>query len=261
MENSVSHLVKNTNGSDYVVGDIHGCFKTLSQALDAVDFNPSYDRLISVGDLVDRGNENMMALHYLNQPWFHAVLGNHEEMHMSQFFDPLGRDGMNWALQLPKEEQIQYLQLVQKMHKLPLLIDVETEYGLVGIVHAEVSPHIRSWERAMDIAFGTEQDKLKDSKLVWGRARSSGNIGSDGRFNDKVSGVSLILCGHNVVDEPTWYGNHLNIDTGAVFGVMGRADLHANAALTLVNLTKRKILNFSTVGSELQNPKVQDLIG
>ena len=41
-------------GTDFVAGDVHGCFRTLERAMEAVDFNPERDRLFAVGDLVNR---------------------------------------------------------------------------------------------------------------------------------------------------------------------------------------------------------------
>jgi serine/threonine protein phosphatase 1 len=45
---------RNTRGTDWVVGDIHGHFTRLQAALDAVGFEPENDRLFACGDLVDR---------------------------------------------------------------------------------------------------------------------------------------------------------------------------------------------------------------
>lgn len=42
----------------YVVGDIHGSFSKLEQALGKLEFSPELgDHLLSVGDLVDRGQK------------------------------------------------------------------------------------------------------------------------------------------------------------------------------------------------------------
>ena len=52
-------LVKaNKVGRDFVVGDVHGMFDRVAQALTKVQFNPSRDRLFSVGDLIDRGPQS-----------------------------------------------------------------------------------------------------------------------------------------------------------------------------------------------------------
>jgi hypothetical protein len=76
----VCRLARNARGRDLIVGDIHGHFTKLAAALEAIGFDDSIDRLISVGDLVDRGPESLLALGWLAKPWFHAVRGNHEDM-------------------------------------------------------------------------------------------------------------------------------------------------------------------------------------
>ena len=77
-------IYQRINGDDWrnvwVVGDLHGCYTNLMSRLDAVGFDPAQDLLISVGDLIDRGSENVECLDLINQPWFRAVRGNHEQM-------------------------------------------------------------------------------------------------------------------------------------------------------------------------------------
>ena len=76
----VQYLPLNTLGKDYVIGDLHGCYVLLILLLHQVKFNPNVDRLISVGDLVDRGNNSLECFNLLNRPWFYSVLGNHEDL-------------------------------------------------------------------------------------------------------------------------------------------------------------------------------------
>ena len=40
-------------GRDIVVGDVHGCFRTLERALGEIAFDTACDRLFGVGDLVN----------------------------------------------------------------------------------------------------------------------------------------------------------------------------------------------------------------
>ncbi len=72
------------DGSKYrniwVVGDLHGCYTNLMNKLDTIGFDNKKDLLISVGDLVDRGAENVECLELITFPWFRAVRGNHEQM-------------------------------------------------------------------------------------------------------------------------------------------------------------------------------------
>lgn len=49
----------------YVVGDLHGCYDLLMAELEKVEFNKETDLLISVGDLIDRGKQNLECLQLL----------------------------------------------------------------------------------------------------------------------------------------------------------------------------------------------------
>ncbi|EHV10027.1 phosphatase 1 [Escherichia coli DEC4E] len=50
------------------------------EKLETIGFDTKKDLLISVGDLVDRGTENVECLELITFPWFRAVRGNHEQM-------------------------------------------------------------------------------------------------------------------------------------------------------------------------------------
>ena len=55
MTRLLDQLPENTQGRDFLIGDLHGYYQALMQALEEVAFDPDTDRLISVGDLIDRG--------------------------------------------------------------------------------------------------------------------------------------------------------------------------------------------------------------
>src|SRR3546814_10866998 len=80
MANVHRHLAANKVGSDFIVGDLHGCLDLLQVELDRVGFDRAKDRLFSVGDLIDRGPDSMGCLRLLREPWFFAARGNHEDM-------------------------------------------------------------------------------------------------------------------------------------------------------------------------------------
>ncbi|MGP1615297.1 MAG: metallophosphoesterase, partial [Pollutimonas bauzanensis] len=110
----IRHFGKNAAGRDFVVGDIHGYFSRLQEALAACGFAPGKDRLFSVGDLVDRGPECELALDWLAQPWFHAVRGNHEDYAIRHSLtgrvdvDNYMANGGGWFLGLPAQRQKEF---------------------------------------------------------------------------------------------------------------------------------------------------------
>lgn len=64
----------------FVVGDLHGCYDLLVKELEQAKFNRETDLLISVGDLIDRGSQNLECLRLVKEPWFKMVQGNHDQM-------------------------------------------------------------------------------------------------------------------------------------------------------------------------------------
>lgn len=64
----------------YAVGDIQGCLEPLKQLLESVHFDPQYDQLLCVGDLVNRGPHSLETLRFVKSLGKSAVavLGNHD---------------------------------------------------------------------------------------------------------------------------------------------------------------------------------------
>lgn len=60
------------------VGDVHGCVLELDALLERVEFRPGTDRLISVGDLVNKGPDSVGVLRRMVDLDADAVLGNHD---------------------------------------------------------------------------------------------------------------------------------------------------------------------------------------
>lgn len=62
-----------------VVGDIHGDYTALAQALVQAEFEPQEDVLITLGDIFDRGNENVKVFEFLRSLPHHIMIrGNHD---------------------------------------------------------------------------------------------------------------------------------------------------------------------------------------
>jgi bis(5'-nucleosyl)-tetraphosphatase (symmetrical) len=65
---------------DFLIGDVQGCDEALSRLLQRVDFSPSRDHLVLLGDLVNRGPASRAVLERMASYGDAAVslLGNHD---------------------------------------------------------------------------------------------------------------------------------------------------------------------------------------
>lgn len=217
----VARFARNPLGRDLIAGDVHGHFSRLAAALDAVAFDPVRDRLFSVGDLVDRGPESDHALDWLARPWFYAVSGNHEDRAIRW---PRGQNvGGVWVRNMPTGHYVQNggswnvsnppdvsAEFAAAFAALPVAIELETEAGLVGIVHADVPGG--DWvEFVAALAAGGARGASAIDKAQWSRARIDAHL--SGFPTSPVVGVHAVVVGHTPVDRATVLGNVYHIDT------------------------------------------------
>lgn len=201
-------LAANETGHDYIVADLHGHRSRLDQALEDIGFDPTRDRLLSVGDLIDRGPESPECIALLNEPWFWAVRGNHEQMLIdavkskeSMAWSRWLMNGGNWALEQNDDDLADW---AEQIDALPFTLTVEHPKGRFGLCHAQYRlPH---WE---DRFKGVEEDEMD---WIWGRSRLKR------QETDPVAGIDWVFHGHTIVDDITLLGNSVFLDCGAFAG-------------------------------------------
>lgn len=211
-----SKVPENTQGNDYVVGDIHGMHDELLEELNRIGFNYKHDRLFAVGDLIDRGRQNLDVLQLLTSSWFYSVRGNHEQWAIDNFrYDNpqmqsshMTHGGM-WFYALDETWQ-QYV--VKTCQTLPLMLETEVNGTRIGFVHGDIS----DWDVARIVIKDLlEKDVGSDVtavKLLWGCTRINGNISLE------VKGIDHVFLGHTPLQQVVRLGNTTYVDTGAVFG-------------------------------------------
>ena len=234
----VKRFARNTTGRDFIVGDIHGCFTALGAALRQIGLNPDRgDRLFCVGDLVDRGPESIEALNFLSLPFVHAVGGNHEDMAVrwpngNMDAGNYAANGGSWMIALDRATQLEF---AAHLSCLPVAIELETEDGLVGIVHADCP--FPSWQ---DFTASLEDPNTSKTMLgsiidaaQWSRERISS------MDTDAVAGVRAVVVGHTPMQNWTSLGNTIFIDTmgwrpGGRFTILDAATLQPAGAMEAV---------------------------
>lgn len=224
----VLRFAENRRGRDFVVGDIHGAFEQVHQALQAVAFNREVDRLFCAGDLVNRGPVPERVAKFLKQPYVHAVRGNHEEMILDLYAQGVPSEielifrvreapvDLGWWLRIKPEDR---LEIVELFRRLPVAIEIETRRGLVGIVHADV-PQGFSWQRFTRALEGEGSESHRRAVRLhacWSRERHQR------RDHTGVPGIGRVFVGHTPKRaRPLRLGNVHYIDGGLVYGVVAQ---------------------------------------
>lgn len=198
----IPHHEENQGGRDFFVGDIHGQYQLLQEAMHRVAFDKATDRLFAVGDLIDRGADSFQCLSLAFEPWFYGVRGNHEMLAHDALFgvaddsDLWMLNGGTWAL---SQNMIEVKQILgEALRYLPYAREVEVAGKLIGMVHAEPPA---DWSHVL------HPSNLE--RLVWGRKRIKS------RDTTPVVGVDAVVVGHTIVQEPATLGNVHYLDTGA----------------------------------------------
>ncbi|MEM9426881.1 MAG: metallophosphoesterase [Pseudomonadota bacterium] len=215
----------------YAVGDIHGHLDKLqsAHALIAADMAAHGQKAattIHVGDLCDRGPDTRKVLDYLikgideGRDWL-VLKGNHDQM-LLDFVG--GGDGTNPKLKSGTTWQHAVMggkaTLASYGAKKSMLEGndafVRRARAAVPKKHIDFLKSLPVWLRADDMIFvhagirpGFPIEAQDEEDLLWIRDEFLWHLDDH---------EALIVHGHTPVDEPTHYGNRVNIDTGAGWG-------------------------------------------
>lgn len=255
LQKRVVRLEPNTLGTDYFVGDLHGEREMLETLLEHVGFG-GHDRLISVGDLVDRGPDSMGLLRLFHgNPNFFAVVGNHDALMWGAFQNHMeaqkGWRGMGneWSYPLSDDEKRFAVEVVGTF---PLGMEVPLPDGRrVAVIHAGVRPGA-TWRDVCDwesdwIDVTLDYELRHNEYAIWGRHHSLGVIQATRDLPNlslweklkiheglqPLVDVDLLVSGHTPLPgrKPLLGANRLFIDTGGY---------HKDGWLTLVDPLNRR---------------------
>lgn len=230
-------LSPNEVGRDFVAGDLHGQRALLERILDAVAFDTRADRLIAIGDLIDRGPDSLWMLEQAEAPWMIPIAGNHEAMLLDATADEAAArlwamNGGEWGLRLPSSKLRAAAAFVAGF---PLTVEVTLSDGRrLGFLHGEV-PVGETWnglkEGLLAPAFGLGNHCRE--AVLWGRTRIAADIRvrqmptPRGQRVQQVSqtwaaiqaitGIDRVYAGHTVLSPrvPRGRGNTMFLETGA----------------------------------------------
>ncbi len=141
--------------SNYVVGDLQGCYKPLKKLLKKVKFSETTDKLWCVGDLVNRGPDSLDTLRFLQDmdDSLELVLGNHD-LHFIAIHEGCAPARSKDTLDdLLNAKDCQQLSDWLRQQPLTHHESVDTKIGVRDflMLHAGVAPHW-SLQKTLDLS-------------------------------------------------------------------------------------------------------------
>jgi serine/threonine protein phosphatase 1 len=205
-------FTENTRGRDFVVGDIHGHLEKLHEQMFINRFDPAVDRLFSTGDLVDRGPDSDGVAALINEPWFHAVQGNHEAYAIECV---AGTIDLEWYLRhggawMMSKNPSDMMDLAVRFTSMPLALEIEIGGGRrVGVVHATCP--FADWEK-----FRKSQDSARNAIYPYLQLKAIRHTAQWSRdeLMEGVAGIHAVIVGHTPKKKVTSLGNVFYVDTG-----------------------------------------------
>jgi len=215
-------LIRLTSGHAIFVGDTHGDFDASKKII--VSYLRPENRVIFLGDYVDRGPQSMENINYLLSlklaypENLFLLTGNHESYAITPFHPADFWDRLNW------EDRELHQRYASLLAKLPLAACAEN--GVIAL-HGAL-PRLENLEDINEIAVGSEEWR----QITWGdwQERSVAFLGDDvftGRpqfgqehFDEMMArfGMNLLIRSHQPTARPVMFGGRcLTIFTSSAY--------------------------------------------
>jgi diadenosine tetraphosphatase ApaH/serine/threonine PP2A family protein phosphatase len=184
-----------------VVGDIHGCYEELLDLLESVAPGAD-DRVVSVGDLIVKGEQNRQVLDlFMRDARFSSVLGNHDRALLQHWKGERAelkpsQEKCRAELEAGRDAYAAYLD------SLPLMLDL----GSHVVVHAGLRPGVPLAEQSVE-------DLTELRTLGPDRTSREGTP-----WYEAYDGEKIALFGHWPLSPPRRAARALGLDTGCVYG-------------------------------------------
>jgi Calcineurin-like phosphoesterase len=203
-----------------VIGDIHGCYYTLTDLVKKIKQKYPGIKIYSVGDLVDRGNFSCEVMEFIKDAQIEFTPGNHDYMFMYFIEQPTSVLGNAWIYNGSENTTASYEGRTEKIRShIELIKKYPLFYNLSDcfISHAGISSYYKSklsknylenldnLDDVVDIDLANEHGILwtRDELINLGKLQIVGHTRMDKVTLDKVNNVAYI-------DTSAYTGNKLS---------------------------------------------------
>ncbi|RLN97779.1 hypothetical protein BBJ28_00018247 [Nothophytophthora sp. Chile5] len=184
-----------------VIGDVHGCFDELQRLLAHCAYVPGVDRLVFVGDLVNKGPKSLEVLRFVRDSGSFCVRGNHDDAALSAYYAWVSGGRVLGAAKYPYVERFDE-EDVRFLEQLPFSLSLPA-HGNALVVHAGVVPGVELHEqRPFDMykMRFVQRTSAEDAESAWlglekKKFRSAGG-GEPHAWAKQWSGPRHVYFGH-----------------------------------------------------------------
>lgn len=204
-----------------LIGDIHGCIDEFKELIDKLSYNKETDRLILLGDLIDRGPDSVGVVALAREMDLECVMGNHEHKFVKWYRSHGTRNDVydtNAYYQYFTDADVNYIHQMSSYIHLP-------EQNIV-VVHAGLRGGISLTNQTKDDLYYIRYMDSDSKFISLKKINRLGKEATDAHFwTENWYGPESVVYGHNVhsYEQPLiaevrpgvfCYG----LDTGCVFG-------------------------------------------
>jgi len=206
-----------------IIGDVHGCHKELKKLLKKVKADPDQDRILFIGDLINKGPDSRKVWELYREYQGLSLMGNHEYSMLALVQGKLHKHS-KYLSTLHKHFGSAFDEFVVDVHQFPLWFEdhdlMLVHGGLVPGLHPDQTDPwhlltIRTWD-------GEGHDLKNEKNPPW---------------FDLYEGNELVVFGHWAALGGVNRPNVIGLDTGCVYG----------GKLSCLILPERKIVSVSAL--------------
>lgn len=200
------HGMRKHSGRTIIIGDVHGCHLELAQLLREVQVVPGRDRVIFIGDLINKGPDCKRVWELFRAVRGESIMGNHE-WSMLQLLDGDLNKHTKYLARLESHLGKELPAFVRSVRRWPFWMEV----GDYLLVHAGLAPGkhpsetdpwvlttIRTWD-------GIGKDLLNPDNPPW---------------YELYKGDQTAVFGHWAALRGLQRDHIIGLDTGCVYGGM-----------------------------------------
>jgi len=190
--------------SDYIVGDVQGCVTSLKNLLTKINFSYDSDRLFFLGDVVNRGENNLETMKFIlsHRDNFEMVLGNHDIHLIACHFDYKKirkSDNFDDILDSNLREKI-----IEYLLNKPLALKLDQSI----LVHAGVPP---IWSRE-DVLYYSDCIRSNMQSLNSQKFIDSIYSNKPNKFQDSLTMIEKLTYAINALTRMRFCSKHGKID-------------------------------------------------